>query len=232
MTLADMSVITAEVKVDETDIVNIQPRPVRRRHRRRAPRPHLQGPRHRGRRPGPAAHHRHRHLAVHHRHRGGQGLQGRRHPRPAPRSDDLDDLRPGLSTTAKITVAHKPNALTIPIQALVQRDPAVEKDLADHAGKPSATRRLRRHDSGAPPSPNSPRASTCSPPATESSAPTSSPSPPESPGPPTSKSSPASSRATRSSPAATRSCAPSRAAPWSSATTPPPSTDINVVTSP
>ena len=79
MTLADMSVVTAEVKVDETDIVNIKPGPDRRCHRRRPPRPRLQGPRHRGRRPGPPPHHRHRHQPEHHRHRRGQGLQGRRH---------------------------------------------------------------------------------------------------------------------------------------------------------
>jgi HlyD family secretion protein len=51
----------------------------------------------------------------------------------------LDDLRPGLSTTAKITVANKPNTLTIPIQALVQRDPAAEKELFTHAGKAPTT---------------------------------------------------------------------------------------------
>ena len=64
--------------------------------------------------------------------------------------EDLEDLRPGLSTTAKITVADKPNALTIPIQALVQRDAAVEKDLAAHAGKPSATPVSAATNSGAP----------------------------------------------------------------------------------
>ncbi len=52
----------------------------------------------------------------------------------------LDELRPGLSATAKITTAHKPDALTIPIQALVQRDAAAEKTLAANNGKPpSAT---------------------------------------------------------------------------------------------
>ena len=76
MTLADMSVITAEVKVDETDIVNIQHRPAGRSHRRRPARQGLQRPRHPGRRSGSAALHRHGHLAVHHRHRRGQGLQG------------------------------------------------------------------------------------------------------------------------------------------------------------
>jgi HlyD family secretion protein len=46
-----------------------------------------------------------------------------------------DELRPGLSATAKITTAHKPSALILPIQALVQRDPAAEKALAEHEGK-------------------------------------------------------------------------------------------------
>jgi HlyD family secretion protein len=46
-------------------------------------------------------------------------------------------LRPGLSATAKITTANKANALTIPIQALVERNVAAEKALADNAGKPA-----------------------------------------------------------------------------------------------
>ncbi len=46
-----------------------------------------------------------------------------------------EDLRPGLSATAKITTAHKPSVLIIPIQALVQRDPAQEKILAANGGK-------------------------------------------------------------------------------------------------
>jgi HlyD family secretion protein len=50
-----------------------------------------------------------------------------------------DDLRPGLSTTAKITTAHKPNALTIPIQALVQRDPDAEKAFEANSGKQPTT---------------------------------------------------------------------------------------------
>jgi HlyD family secretion protein len=49
-----------------------------------------------------------------------------------------DDLRPGLSSTAKITTAHKSNVLNIPIQALVQRSIATEKALAANAGKPSS----------------------------------------------------------------------------------------------
>ena len=41
-----------------------------------------------------------------------------------------DELRPGLSTTARITTAHKADALVIPIQALTMRDLATEKALA------------------------------------------------------------------------------------------------------
>jgi len=36
------------------------------------------------------------------------------------------DLRPGLSTTAKITTARKTNALSLPIQALTMHDPATD----------------------------------------------------------------------------------------------------------
>ena len=36
-------------------------------------------------------------------------------------------MRPGLSTTAKITTAHKSNVLALPIQALVMHNPADDK---------------------------------------------------------------------------------------------------------
>ncbi len=38
-------------------------------------------------------------------------------------TDPPPDIRPGLSTTAKITTATRSNALTIPIQALTVRRP-------------------------------------------------------------------------------------------------------------
>jgi HlyD family secretion protein len=38
-----------------------------------------------------------------------------------------DELRPGLSTTAKITTAHKPDVLSLPIQALTMHDPNDDK---------------------------------------------------------------------------------------------------------
>jgi len=134
MTLADMSVITAEVKVDETDIVNValnQPADVTV-----------------DAMPGRLFH-------GHVTEVGDQALLrttgvatsqstiGTEEAKdfkvvvtldPTP-GVTLDDLRPGLSTTAKITTAHKADALTVPIQALVQRNPETEKALAANGGK-------------------------------------------------------------------------------------------------
>jgi HlyD family secretion protein len=131
MTLADMSVITAEVKVDETDIVNValnQPVDVTV-----------------DALPG-------RIFKGHVTEVGDQallrttGLSTTQSTTGTEEAKDFkvvvtldkasDDLRPGLSATAKITTAHKPDVVTIPIQALVQRDPAQEKILAANGGKP------------------------------------------------------------------------------------------------
>jgi HlyD family secretion protein len=133
MTLADMSVITAEVKVDETDIVNVsmnQPADVTV-----------------DALPG-------RIFKGHVTEVGDQallrttGLSTTQSTTGTEEAKDFkvvvtldkasEDLRPGLSATAKITTAHKPGVLIIPIQALVQRDPAAEKILAANAGKPPA----------------------------------------------------------------------------------------------
>src|SRR5271154_3226150 len=137
MTLADMSVITAEVKVDETDIVNVSlnqtaevtvdalPGRIFKGHVTEV---------------GDQALLRTTGIAT------SQSTTGTEEAKdfkvvvtldPTP-GVSLDDLRPGLSATAKITTAHKPNALTIPIQALVQRDVANEKALAANSGKPSS----------------------------------------------------------------------------------------------
>jgi HlyD family secretion protein len=131
MTLADMSVITAEVKVDETDIVNVrmdQPVDVTV-----------------DALPG-------RIFKGHVTEVGDQallrttGLSTTQSTTGTEEAKDFkvvvtldqpsDDLRPGLSATAKITTAHKPNALNIPIQALVQRDVTTEKALFTNGGKP------------------------------------------------------------------------------------------------
>ena len=119
MTIADMSVITSEVKVDETDIVNVhlgQPADVTI-----DAIPHKIFPRHRQRNRGQRHRtlDRRRYFAGHLDQRGSERLQGRG---DAHRS--AADLRPGLSSTAKITTATRSGALSIPIQALTVRSQA------------------------------------------------------------------------------------------------------------
>lgn len=130
MTLADMSVITAEVKVDETDIVNValnQPADVTV--------DALPGRVFKGHvtEVGDQALLRTTGIAT------SQSTTGTEEAKDfkvvVTLDSPADDLRPGLSATAKITTAHKPNALTVPIQALVQRNPATEKALAANGGK-------------------------------------------------------------------------------------------------
>ncbi|HZY62750.1 MAG TPA: efflux RND transporter periplasmic adaptor subunit [Edaphobacter sp.] len=131
MTLADMSVITAEVKVDETDIVNVamgQPADVTV--------DALPGRVFKGHvtQVGDQALLRTTGIAT------SQSTTGTEEAKDfkvvVTLDQPSDDLRPGLSATAKITTANKPNALTIPIQALVERNPATEKALAENNGKP------------------------------------------------------------------------------------------------
>ena len=119
MTLADMSVVTAEVKVDETDIVNVLlgqtadvtvdalPNKVFKGHVT------LVGDQALLRSTGVAT---------------SQSTTGTEEAKDfkvvVTLDDPSDELRPGLSCTAKITTAHKLNVLTLPIQALTMHDPA------------------------------------------------------------------------------------------------------------
>lgn len=134
MTLADMSVITAEVKVDETDIVNVQMnQPVE------VGVDALPGRTFKGHvtEVGDQALLRTTGIATS---QSTTGTEEAKDFKVVVTLDEVsDDLRPGLSATAKITTAHKPNALTLPIQSLVQRDPAQEKELAEAAGKRSSS---------------------------------------------------------------------------------------------
>jgi HlyD family secretion protein len=134
MTLADMSVITAEVKVDETDIVNVamnQPVDVTV--------DALPGRVFKGHvtEVGDQALLRTTGIAT------SQSTTGTEEAKDfkvvVTLDQNSDELRPGLSATAKITTANKPNDLTLPIQALVQRDPAAEKALEEHQGKSSSS---------------------------------------------------------------------------------------------
>jgi len=134
MTLADMSVITAEVKVDETDIVNVaigQPADVTI--------DALPGRLFKGKvtQVGDQALLRTTGIAT------SQSTTGTEEAKDFKVVVTLevpsDELRPGLSATAKITTAHRTDALTIPIQALVQRNAAAEKALTDNNGKAPGT---------------------------------------------------------------------------------------------
>jgi HlyD family secretion protein len=119
MTLADPSVITAEVKVDETDIVNVamgQPVEVTV--------DALPGKVFRGQvtEVGDQAILRSTGIAT------SQSTTGTEEAKDFKVVVTLfnppEELRPGLSATAKITTARRQNVLTIPIQALAMRTPA------------------------------------------------------------------------------------------------------------
>jgi HlyD family secretion protein len=120
MTIADMSVVTAEVKVDETDIVNItlgQPADVTV--------DAIPGKIFKGKVTlvGDQALLRSSGVAT------SQSTSGTEEAKSFKVVVTLDgspeELRPGLSTTAKITTAHKENVLAIPIQALAMYTPEV-----------------------------------------------------------------------------------------------------------
>ena len=122
MTLADMSVVTAEVKVDETDIVNIrldQPAEVTV--------DALPGKVFKGHVTlvGDQALLRSTGIAT------SQSTTGTEEAKDFKVVITLDnpttDLHPGLSTTAKITTARKSNVLSLPIQALTMHNPDDDK---------------------------------------------------------------------------------------------------------
>jgi HlyD family secretion protein len=121
MTLADMSIITAEVKVDETDIVNVQmgqPAEVTV--------DALPGKTFKGHVTlvGDQALLRSTGVATS---QSTTGTEEAKDFKVVVTLDDAsNDLRPGLSCTAKITTAHKSNVLSLPIQALTMHDPATD----------------------------------------------------------------------------------------------------------
>ncbi|MGA8938145.1 MAG: efflux RND transporter periplasmic adaptor subunit [Acidobacteriaceae bacterium] len=130
MTLANMSVITAEVKVDETDIVNVALGQTAVVSIDAFPNQTFTG---KVTEVGDQALLRTTGVATL------QSTTGTEEAKDFKVVVTLDptkvDLRPGLSCTAKITTAGKSDALTIPIQALVMRDPAEEAKLYKNHGK-------------------------------------------------------------------------------------------------
>jgi HlyD family secretion protein len=131
MTVADMSVITAEVRVDETDIVNVrlgQPAEVTidafPRQVFKATVTEI----------GDNALVRSTGVAT--SQTNGSSQEAKDFKVTVTLTNPPDNLRPGLSTTAKITTATSSKALTIPIQALTVRDPS---DLVDDKDKATST---------------------------------------------------------------------------------------------
>lgn len=138
MTLADMSVITAEVKVDETDIVNVRlgepadvtvdalPGKVFKGHVT------LVGDQALLRSTGQATS------------TSTSGTEEAKDFKVVITLDNpTDELKPGLSTTAKITTEHKSNVLALPIQALTMFTPSSDKDkggveAASNSGAPGS----------------------------------------------------------------------------------------------
>ena len=119
MSLADMSVITAEVRVDETDIVNIklgQPAEVTID---AIPKKIFKGV---VSEIGNNAIVRSTGVATSQQTTASQ--EAKDFKVVVTLQDPPDNLRPGLSTTAKVTTATRSNALTIPIQALTVRQKA------------------------------------------------------------------------------------------------------------
>ena len=176
MTLADMSVITAEVKVDETDIVNVQmnqpadvsvdalPGRIFKGHVTEV---------------GDQALLRTTGVATS---QSTTGTEEAKDFKVVVTLDQVtDELRPGLSATAKITTAHKSDVLTIPIQALVERDPP------RRSSSPRIPRSLTPTPPRSPTRHSSPRESFSSRTSTARCAPASSPSAPASPELPTSR---------------------------------------------
>ena len=131
MTLADMSIITAEVKVDETDIVNVKngqeadvtvdaaPGKIFKGHVTEV---------------GDQALLRSSGVATS---QSTSGVEEAKDFKVVVTLDaPSDELRPGLSCTAKITTAKNDDIVAIPIQALTMRDP---KQLKAGSASPSST---------------------------------------------------------------------------------------------
>src|SRR5581483_9256402 len=127
MTIADMSVITAEVKVDETDIVNVmlgQPADVTID---AIPKKIFHG---KVTEIGNNAIVRSSGLSTSQQTTASE--EAKDFKVVVTLSDAPQDLRPGLSTTAKVTTATRANALSVPIQALTLRT----KDQIDAQNNP------------------------------------------------------------------------------------------------
>jgi HlyD family secretion protein len=132
MTVADMSVITAEVRVDETDIVNVrlgQPAEVTI--------DAIPGQTFKGKVTEIGDNAIVRSTGVSTSQSTTSSQEAKDFKVVITLDNPPDNLRPGLSATAKITTGSEHNALTIPIQALTMRE---KKDLEAQDNKPKGTK--------------------------------------------------------------------------------------------
>jgi HlyD family secretion protein len=132
MTLADMSVITSEVKVDETDIVNVRLGQSAEVTIDAIPRKTFHGT---VTEIGNNAIVRSTGVAT--SQQSSTSQEAKDFKVVVTLTDPPQDLRPGLSSTAKITTATRPNVQSIPIQALTIRTRA---DLENKSGDNSAVK--------------------------------------------------------------------------------------------
>ena len=134
MTIADMSVVTAEVKVDETDIVNIQLGQLAEITIDAIPNKTFKG---------------HVTLVGDQALLRSTGIATSQSTTGTEEAKDFkvvvtldspsDEMRPGLSCTAKITTAHKTNVLSLPIQALTMHDPALDQPKSKNSVQAAST---------------------------------------------------------------------------------------------
>jgi HlyD family secretion protein len=147
MTLAYMSVITAEVKVDETDIVNVKMGQSAEVTIDAIPRKIFHGT---VTEIGDNAIV--RSTGVSTSQATSTSEEAKDFKVVVTLTDAPDDLRPGLSTTAKVTTATRSNVVSIPIQALTVRNPAdlVPKDAKGgvHAAAPADTAKQKEEIQG------------------------------------------------------------------------------------
>ena len=109
MTIADLSVIEAEVEVDETDIPTVGGRPARERLDRRHPGPDVWGRvTEIGNSPIQSS--------------GTQGSQATNFKVVVMLNDEVPAVRPGFTCTADITTATRVAAVAVPIQAMTVRE--------------------------------------------------------------------------------------------------------------
>ena len=135
MTVADMSVITAEVRVDETDIVNVrlgQPAEVTI--------DAMPGQTFKGKVTEIGDNAIVRSTGISTSQTTSSTQEAKDFKVVITLDKPPDNLRPGLSTTAKITTGSEHGVLTIPIQALIMRDKnALEEQKSGKNSKPAPT---------------------------------------------------------------------------------------------